>query len=197
MAVRATAGTPWLGMAGYSAVLRSTCPATTNCRDDRSASPADLPLSGGSPPRGFPGSDPAAPATAPLRQVTARSTPGLLPRLAMALSRKQSSRVRALGGLPRPLSGRRPATAPAAAGAERQHRESSCTYPRPSRRRPVRGQPLASVEREKSTAASTCRRVVGKTGTGLSAVEISSSISVQPRTMPSAPASAKRVMMLR
>ena len=49
----------------------------------------------------------------------------------MALSRKQSSRVRALGGLPRPLSGRRPATAPAAAGAERQHRGSSCTHPCP------------------------------------------------------------------
>src|SRR5450631_370948 len=61
----------------------------------------------------------------------------------------------------------------------------------------VQGQPLDSVVREKSTAASTCRRMVGKTGTGLSAAEISSSISVQPRTTPSAPDSAKPMMMLR
>lgn len=41
---------------------------------------------------------------------------------------------------------------------------------------------------ERVTAASACRRVVGKTGTGLSSAAISSSISVQPRITPSAPA---------
>jgi len=57
-------------------------------------------------------------------------------------------------------------------------------------RRPIllRGQTFERVAKEASTAASTCRRVVGKTGTGLSVSEISSSISVQPSTTPSAPA---------
>jgi hypothetical protein len=63
--------------------------------------------------------------------------------------------------------------------------------------RPLRGHPPGGVVREKSTAASTCKRVVGKTGTGLSVEETNGSISVHPRTMPSAPAWAKPVMMLR
>ncbi len=55
----------------------------------------------------------------------------------------------------------------------------------------------AGACRDASTAASTCRRVVGKTGTELSAAEISSSISVQPSTTPSAPARTRRVMTSR
>ena len=42
------------------------------------------------------------------------------------------------------------------------------------------------------TAASTCNRVVGKIGTGLSCGRTRSSISVQPRMMPSAPSATNR-----
>jgi len=58
-------------------------------------------------------------------------------------------------------------------------------------------QAVAGAFRDASTAASTCRRVVGKIGTELSAAEISSSISVQPSTTPSTPARTRRVMTSR
>jgi hypothetical protein len=58
-------------------------------------------------------------------------------------------------------------------------------------RRPRAVQDRAEAPSDASTAASTWRRVVGKTGTELSAAEISSSISVQPSTTPSAPASTR------
>jgi hypothetical protein len=63
------------------------------------------------------------------------------------------------------------------------------------RRRLHRARPLSQTEaRARLTAASTCRRVVGKTGTGLSAWPMSNSISVHPRTTPSAPAATRRSM---
>jgi len=58
-------------------------------------------------------------------------------------------------------------------------------------------QAVAGAFRDAWTAASTCRRVVGKIGTELSAAEISSSISVQPSTTPSTPARTRRVMTSR
>lgn len=45
-----------------------------------------------------------------------------------------------------------------------------------------------------STAASACRRVVAKTGTGLCSGRMRSSISVQPRMMPSAPEATSRLI---
>jgi RNA polymerase sigma-70 factor (TIGR02960 family) len=56
---------------------------------------------------------------------------------------------------------------------------------------------LAQGARAASTAASTCSRVVGNTGTGLSSGPTSISISVQPSTIPCAPAVTSRPMTSR
>lgn len=69
--------------------------------------------------------------------------------------------------------------------------------PRQLRIAPRDGQASRGAASEAFTAASTCKRVVGNTATGLSAAEISSSISVQPSTTPSAPAATKRPMTSR
>jgi len=53
------------------------------------------------------------------------------------------------------------------------------------------------VVSDAATAASTCSRVVGKTGTELSVPAMSSSISVQPSTTPSAPDWTRRIMTSR
>jgi len=64
---------------------------------------------------------------------------------------------------------------------------NACTPGSPKGRHWVSPLPRAAV-----TAASTCSRVVGYTGTGLSAAPTSSSISVHPRMTPSAPAATNR-----
>ena len=56
-----------------------------------------------------------------------------------------------------------------------------------------RGQPPSAA----ATAASTCSRVVAKTGTGLSCGRTSSSISVQPRITPVAPSATRRAITSR
>jgi len=88
------------------------------------------------------------------------------------------------------------------AGPSRDSMKASCDCFEPTLRRQRRigqwdAQAVAGAFRDAWTAASTCRRVVGKIGTELSAAEISSSISVQPSTTPSTPARTRRVMTSR
>lgn len=87
------------------------------------------------------------------------------------------------------LTGAARPRAPAVRGNRPVRRADRAVRTGPARVMPVRAQASAA-----STAACACSLVVGNTGTGLSPGPISSSISVQPRTTPSAPAATSSPM---
>ena len=88
----------------------------------------------------------------------------------------------------RPPPGRRPGAGAPATRIVRDLRRRVATCPRHERH----GLPGDGQESARSSAASTCRVVHGKTGRSTSAWWISSSSSVQPSSTPSAPASHSR-----
>ncbi len=80
-----------------------------------------------------------------------------------------------------------------------KHRAASAppSAPCPTRQQSNGISATHAPSRARSTAASAWISVVSKTGTGLSACEIRSMISVQPMMIASAPASTSRAMMAR